>query len=120
MRSIQSNHATRQGRRVFIQVPTTLFVFLSAILLTTFNVGLAHAQYPGLECQWLNRTIPVYFNPGTLAANGFSVAGFRGELNDAMATWNEESQGQYDLVFGGDTAWTTEQENSIVVLHQDV
>jgi len=80
----------------------------------------ADAQYPGPHCSWSDKTIEVYFNPGSIAATGFDTSHFRDELRDAMATWNEEAQGQYDLSYAGETTATTYIPGAVVFDHQPV
>jgi len=77
----------------------------------------ASAQYAGLGCQWTDKTIAVHFNPGSIVSSGLSIDRLRGELVDAMATWNEEGQGQYDLYYGGDTPLTSATPGIVVVNH---
>lgn len=99
----------------------------SAILVTcAFSYpGVGAAQYTGLGCTWSEDTpnstrVAVYFNPGTLASNGFSVARFRSALIQSLAVWNEESTSQVDLFYAGDTTSTSGIANAVVVNHQNV
>jgi hypothetical protein len=63
--------------------------------------------------------VPVYFNPGTLAANGFNVDSFRQSLIDAISLWNEESQSNLNLGYAGDTTATDNIPGAVVVINQD-
>ena len=78
----------------------------------------AQAQYTNLACTWTDKSIEVYFNPGTIAANGFDVARFREEMIDGMSVWNDEGQGRYDLLYMGDTT-SNQKAGAIVVNHID-
>jgi hypothetical protein len=100
-------------------------LLLLSVVASLALIGTAHAQYSGLGCTWTASSptvsrVAVYFNPGTLAANGFAVDRFRAALLDAMAVWNEESRSQIDLYYAGDTTMTSGIANAIVINHQNV
>lgn len=78
----------------------------------------ATPQYTVSTCTWTNRSIPVLFNAGTAAANGFFPERFRDELINAMAMWNEESQSGLDFLYAGDTT-QSQVTGNVVVRHQD-
>lgn len=64
----------------------------------------AQTTYPAYSCHFASASVPVYFNPDHLAANGFQVRDVRDALQNALAMWNEESRGNLDLYYAGDTA----------------
>jgi len=70
-----------------------------------------------LACSWADKSIEVYFNPADITSSGFNVDYLRGEMIDALAMLNEEGQGQYDLIYSGDT--TAEQITGSVVVNND-
>ena len=59
----------------------------------------AQVVYSPLGCSFSGASIPVYFSPGTLAANNFDPDIFRESLIDAIATWREESMSSANLYF---------------------
>lgn len=79
----------------------------------------AAAQYGPHGCTWGNLTANVWSNPGTIAANGFSVDQFRLELQAAISTWNEESQTPGPIQYAGDTSSTVPIPGAILVTHQN-
>lgn len=79
----------------------------------------AAQTYSPLGCAWNGPNVDVYFNPGTIAANGFSVSEFRGEMLDAMALWNAQHQADYDFVYIADTS-SQKKTGAVVVNHQDI
>ncbi len=90
-----------------------------AVLVWLLFVPLTHAQTNPALCNWTTSDIDVYFNEGTIAANGFSPSGFREATIDAMATWNEEGQADYDLLFAGITT-SNRKSNAIVIRNEDI
>ncbi len=82
--------------------------------------AICHAQsHPCSGLPWrppgaLN-VVPIYWNPGTLAANGFNVNAFRNSFLNAVALWNEESHANLQLLYMGDTSSTNPIAGAIVV-----
>ena len=58
---------------------------------------------PSWTCQWQANVVPVYFNPGLLAAHGYDVDGYRQQMINALAIWNQEANADLRLSYGGDT-----------------
>ncbi|MBK8172339.1 MAG: hypothetical protein IPK60_18620 [Sandaracinaceae bacterium] len=77
------------------------------------------AQWSPTYCAWSSHSVPVYFKPGTLAANGFNVTNFREAFADALAVWNEESGANVDLYYAGETTASVPTPGRIIVSHGD-
>lgn len=90
------------------------------VVVATASPQSAAAQYPGLGCTWSSPTIPVRYNAGTAAANGFNATRFHDELIDAGAIWNEEAMAAYDLTFGATTSATSESPGVATVVNQNL
>ncbi|HMO55589.1 MAG TPA: hypothetical protein PJ994_13870, partial [Tepidiformaceae bacterium] len=63
--------------------------------------------------------VPVYFIPGTLAANGFNIDQARETLLNALAIVNEESGAHVDLYYAGDAGDVPFIANALTVRFQD-
>jgi hypothetical protein len=86
---------------------------LAASVLTAPSAGAA--QTNPTSCSYPGRSIPVYFNPANISANGFDPNAFRNTMLNALAVWNEESRGDIDMYYAGDTTVTTNIPGGILV-----
>lgn len=97
--------------------PISILIFLVCMVFGTPSE--AQVVYSPLGCSFSGASIPVYFNPGTLAANNFDPDIFRESLIDAIATWREESMSSANLYFAGDSTATDNIPGALLVVHQN-
>ncbi len=91
---------------------SVVLVFVAGVVLAP---AMTTAQTNPTTCSWSGRSIPVYFNPANIAANGFDENAFRNTMLNAMAVWNEESRGDIDMYYAGDTTETVGIAGAILV-----
>jgi len=117
------------GQQPVNQLPARSWRFTRCLLTMAAFLILGGATWPGAAraqqhppptgCVWGGGSVPVYMNPGTLAANGLDVDEARDALRAALALWNEETTANVQLYYAGDVAWTGEHPGSLLVVFQD-